>query len=200
MKPQTYPGDDLVPNQYFVTTNSIQLNAKSSEVWPWIVQMGYHRAGWYIDTWWDEFAIKYFWPLVVPKDARPVFKPPANHIVEEYQNLKVGDTVLDGPPGSAFYRVMGLEPNQHMLLLSDTHFKYSTPPFLHGTRWQLKGFFSWAFILDEIDKRSTHLTIRARIVFEPKFPMILVKPVFVAIDTLHVRAMLKGIKRRVEKN
>lgn len=198
MNTKTYPGDELVPNPYFVTTHSIHINADPSAIWPWIVQMGYHRGGWYIDTWWDEFAIKYFWPLVVPKDDRPEFKPPATQIIDDLQNLKVGDTVLDGPPGSAYYHVMALEPNQYMLLRSISHFKYATPGFLQNTRWELKGSFSWAFILDKVDETATRLTIRARIIFEPRFPFILIKPLFVAIDTLHVRAMLRGFKKRVK--
>jgi len=125
---QIYPGDELVPNPYFVTTQSIQINAAVSAIWPWLVQMGYHRAGWYIDTWWDEFLNKTFWQWVVPKYARPEYRPAARRILDEYQNLKMGDTVPDGPPDTAFYRVMELSPNQNLVLLSDSHFKYMPPP------------------------------------------------------------------------
>lgn len=41
------PGDDLVPQASFNATRGITVDAPPESVWPWIVQMGYERAGFY---------------------------------------------------------------------------------------------------------------------------------------------------------
>ena len=41
------PGDDLVKRASFNATRAISIDAPPEDVWPWIVQMGYRRAGFY---------------------------------------------------------------------------------------------------------------------------------------------------------
>jgi hypothetical protein len=41
------PGDDIVPTASFNATRAITIEAPPQLVWPWIVQMGYRRAGFY---------------------------------------------------------------------------------------------------------------------------------------------------------
>jgi hypothetical protein len=41
------PGDELVPKASFNATRAITIDAPPELVWPWIVQMGYRRAGFY---------------------------------------------------------------------------------------------------------------------------------------------------------
>ena len=43
----TMPGDELVPRASFEATRAITIEAPPEPVWPWIVQMGYRRAGFY---------------------------------------------------------------------------------------------------------------------------------------------------------
>jgi hypothetical protein len=47
----TYPGDDLIVDPRIALTYTIQVAVKPAQIWPWIIQMGYHRGGWHIDTW-----------------------------------------------------------------------------------------------------------------------------------------------------
>ena len=42
-----FPGDDLIPDPYTVTTMATTIDAPPSAVWPWLVQMGCDRAGFY---------------------------------------------------------------------------------------------------------------------------------------------------------
>ena len=44
------PGDDLVRARW-QTTRGVPIAAPSQDVWPWIVQMGYGRGGWYSYDW-----------------------------------------------------------------------------------------------------------------------------------------------------
>ena len=41
------PGDDLIPDANVVDTRAVDIDASPDAVWPWLVQMGYGRAGWY---------------------------------------------------------------------------------------------------------------------------------------------------------
>jgi hypothetical protein len=41
------PGDDIVPKASFNATRAITVDAAPEMVWPWVVQMGYRRAGFY---------------------------------------------------------------------------------------------------------------------------------------------------------
>jgi hypothetical protein len=46
-----YPGDELIPDPAHFSTMATTLPAPPERVWPWLVQMGYDRAGWYS---WDK--------------------------------------------------------------------------------------------------------------------------------------------------
>ncbi len=100
----------------------VDICAKPEHIWPWIKQMGYHRAGWYIDTWWDEMAQTHLWPRIVPKEARGTYQPPADEILPEYQSVATGDIVPDGPPGSAYYEIVEMQACRLLLLHATTHF------------------------------------------------------------------------------
>lgn len=41
------PGDDLVLSPSFCATRGITIAGRPEDIWPWLVQMGYHRAGFY---------------------------------------------------------------------------------------------------------------------------------------------------------
>lgn len=41
------PGDDLVPNPTFNATRAITIAAPPERIWPWLVQAGLTRGGWY---------------------------------------------------------------------------------------------------------------------------------------------------------
>src|SRR4029078_2931093 len=40
------PGDELVPDAPVMDTRSIEIAAPPSDVWPWLVQVGYGGGGW----------------------------------------------------------------------------------------------------------------------------------------------------------
>ena len=44
---RSMPGDDLVANPNFVATRAITLRGRPEDIWPWIAQMGFDRAGYY---------------------------------------------------------------------------------------------------------------------------------------------------------
>jgi hypothetical protein len=194
-----FPGESLIKDPMLDLYYEIEIGAKPEEIWPWMQQFGYHRGGWYIDTWWDKFEQKYFWPFVVPKEARGTYIPAASKILPEYQNISEGDIIPDGPPGSAFYEVVGVKENRLLLLYATSHFKYVAPQFVYKTKFAPNGAFCWAFIIREIDNDRSRLISWWRTEGYPKAGFILIKPFIKLVDGAHQREILKGIKKRVEK-
>jgi hypothetical protein len=45
------PGDDLLPEA--ASTRAIPIAAPPEQIWPWLVQLGYGRGGWYSYDWID---------------------------------------------------------------------------------------------------------------------------------------------------
>ena len=68
------PGDEIVPNPSFNATRAITIDAPPELVWPWIVQMGYRRAGFYTYALLDNAGYE-----------------SADRVLEEYQPPKIGD-------------------------------------------------------------------------------------------------------------
>ena len=86
------PGDEIIPKADS-TTRAITIDARPEGVWPWLVQLGYGRAGWYSYDWIDNDG-----------------KLSADQIVPELQNLEVGDQILMLPGFGP--KVRGIKPNE----------------------------------------------------------------------------------------
>lgn len=184
-------GDELIPHPMLETTHAITIKASPADIWPWLVQMGYDRGWWYTDARWYQWVDKYIWHTSHP--ASP------DHIIPELQRLEVGDTVLDGPPGTAFFTVATLEPEHVLALFSTTHILMMAPASLRDNpKFGLHGEFSWVFILDEKEEGMTRLIVRTRASYEPKMFRMLTRPVLFPADFLMARMMLQSIKQRVE--
>ena len=71
------PGDDMPPAAAASSTRAITIDAPPGAVFPWLLQIGYGRGGWYSYDWIDN-------------DGRPSVE----RIVPELQGLAVGDQVV----------------------------------------------------------------------------------------------------------
>jgi len=89
------PGDELLEDASS-RTRAITIDAPPEQVWPWLVQLGYGRAGWYSYDWIDN-------------DGRPS----ASRVVPELQRLEPGDQILMVPGMGP--RVLAVEPNRYLL-------------------------------------------------------------------------------------
>ena len=96
---QRMPGDEIVRRPVFNATRAVTVNARPEDVWPWIVQIGFHRAGWYTYDLLDNFG-----------------RRSAERIVPELQHLEVGDLIPFAPGKDAGPRVKELQPNRWMVL------------------------------------------------------------------------------------
>jgi hypothetical protein len=50
------PGDEVIPHPMVEWTRGVTVRTTPERVWPWLVQMGYGRGGWYTPEWVDLFA------------------------------------------------------------------------------------------------------------------------------------------------
>jgi hypothetical protein len=91
------PGDKIVANPTFNATRAVTIQAQPEEIWPWIVQIGYQRAGFYSYDRLDNDGI-----------------PSSKKIIPEYQSLKIGDKIPVS--ASTYTEVIDLNPNQSMVL------------------------------------------------------------------------------------
>jgi hypothetical protein len=146
------PGDEIDPEPSFSATRAITIQAPPAKVWPWIVQIGTGRAGFYSYDLFDNAA-----------------RPSADHILPQFQSIRVGDWV---PMSSKVnqttgFKVQAFQPNQ-WLLWAKPHSTWAwqlTPIDGGGTRLvtRLKENYDW---------RSPGLALFTVILFEVgDFPM-----------------------------
>ncbi|HEY6029312.1 MAG TPA: hypothetical protein VIU44_02045, partial [Gaiellaceae bacterium] len=93
------PGDEVVPDARGSSTMATTIEAPPEAVWPWLVQMGYGRAGWYS---WDRL------------DNGGV--PSADEIRPEWQEIAVGDRLPSTRDGRSWFEVVELEPERALVL------------------------------------------------------------------------------------
>jgi hypothetical protein len=89
------PGDDLLPVAAS-TTRAVSVAAPAEQVWPWLLQIGYGRAGWYSYDWIDNDG-----------------HPSADRIIPELQVLTVGDQIPMLPGMGP--RVREIQPNRYLV-------------------------------------------------------------------------------------
>jgi hypothetical protein len=154
------PGDEIVRDPIEVDTRSIIIDAPTGAVWPWLVQMGFGRGGWYS---YDRMDMK----------GRS-----AEAIVPELQSLAIGDLVPTHPGGGFEVRV--LEPERALVLYLDDEIVARQSAANDGpslvtespglavsgalSSAAMPGRFasSWAFVLEPLPGGRTRLVERFR--------------------------------------
>jgi hypothetical protein len=92
------PGDGDVPRPTFNATRGITVAATPEQIWPWLIQIGVGRAGWYSYDWLDNLG-----------------RHSAERIIPEFQHLAVGDVMPMSPDGKHGNVVKAFESNRWML-------------------------------------------------------------------------------------
>ncbi|MES9538565.1 MULTISPECIES: hypothetical protein [unclassified Actinomadura] len=148
-----YPSDDLIENATSQSTMATSLPAPPEAVWPWLVQMGNGRAGWYS---WD----------LLDNGGRPS----SDRVVPEWQDLAVGDRLPAVPSGEMYFRVEVLDPGRTLVLRSDLELPSGRSFDPRGPRPRAYSDGIWAFHLRPLPDGCTRLVVRTRGRGEPSVP------------------------------
>jgi hypothetical protein len=196
-------GDDLIDDPGIVETRSLRVDAPPSVVWPWLVQMGYGRGGWYS---YDRMDMK---------------GSSAREILPEFQDLKVDDLVPTDSGGGFVAKIV--EPDKALVLYLDTELvngPASTPAegeepeaadvdeavpgglAVAGAMGEMsmpefKG--TWAFILEPEEGDKTRLVERFRLrTVDAGMPQKLGMPIMGYGVFAMTRKHMLGVKERAE--
>ena len=199
------PGDDLVPSPLVQTTHAVTIHAAPEQVWPWLMQIGQGRAGFYSDSrFWDR-CVDWYYRLLSreqPGEAPVGYHVEvADRVVPAWQNTQVGDIVADGPPGTAYYVVRQLETNEAFVLFTDTHLPHLVPARLRDMpRLGIFGEISDAYLLTAPERGQTRIVRRMRLTCGPwPFWAFAVPIVLSWGEAITARNFLRGVKRRAEQ-
>lgn len=169
------PGDELVQAAH-TSTRAITIHLPPARVWPWLLQLGQDRGGFY------SYAL--LENLVGTKmENVEVLRP-------ELQRWKVGDKLWMYPPdrlGGAGHAVLAAIDEEHALVFRTRRLG---SPRLDGT---------WAFVLTPIDDQDTRLIVRGRASdahgLAPRvFELLIFEPIHFMME----RKMLTGIRANAE--
>jgi hypothetical protein len=163
------PGDDLTPDAGTVTTRAVTIRAPATAVWPWVVQMGQDRAGFYTHNW-------------VERLLRSGI-PDVDEIHAEWQHLEPGDLMrtnrdIGGKPMG--WPVLAVDPGRSIVVRSR-----SLP------------VGAYAFVLLPIDDTSTRFIVRDRATWKRRewlFKVFVYEPLHAYMET----GLLQGLRQRAE--
>ncbi len=172
-------GDEHVPDPTIVATHACTLPAPPRDVWPWLLQVGWHRAGWYTARWVDRLLFPDNWPS-------------ADRLVPELLHLEVGDFVPDGSPNTQCgFVVVDAQPEHHLVLRSTTHLPLA---------WRRRGLaqveWTWTFVLRPVPE-GTRLIFRWRAKTSPWWLTVGAHTFLLPADFVMSRSMLRGLDARV---
>lgn len=174
------PGDELLPAAKGQDTYGVTLPASPGQIWPWLVQMGCGRGGWYAQDWLDNGG-----------------QPSAERILPEFQALAPGQILAATPESPEGFEVLGLEPRRCLMLGScfDLAAKRQVPfaDPLPDTYWRV----SWVFGLEALGANETRLWARVRVDYAPArigLRLLWLRP----LHALMQQSQLQHLRQRIE--
>jgi proline iminopeptidase len=146
-----YPGAELIPGGTRGATMAVTIDVPPAQVWPWLLQMGYDRGGWYS---WDHLDN---WGQSSVKTIHP-----------EWQQVAVGDRLPSMPDEKAWWEVAALQPERFLGLRASVDLLMR--PF--DSTVARPRFFSdslWGFQLKELPGGRTRLVVSGYWCLQPRW-------------------------------
>lgn len=178
-----YPGSGLVPEGKRAPTMAVTIGATPQKVWPWLVQMGWDRGGWYS------------WDLLDNAGRRSAIQ-----VHPEWQDLAVGDQLKFCALGRVLdaYRVAVIEPNRFLGLYGYTDLrgrwldpsKPRPPTYMEAI---------WGFLLNELPDGRTRLVIGGYQTFRPRWVERFAPWFLLAMSWPMQARMMAVLKRNIER-
>jgi hypothetical protein len=170
------PGDELLARPRFAKTHATTIEAPVERVWPWLVQMGARRAGWYSFDFLDNGRT-----------------PSAERIIPELQTLSVGDIIPALPNTSEGFAVLAMDAPRSLVLGDPSLLPGGARPA--GAPPQKT---TWAFLVEPIGTAATRLTVRARAEYALDPKMVIMAPLLGVAHEVMERRQLYNLRRRAE--
>ena len=136
---RSLPGDAIITNPQFISTRAVTIDAPAPDVWPWLVQIGYGRGGFYSYDWLENAFARLL-------GGTPGYRS-ADRILPEFQSLQPGDFIPSAPPDLLGGRVADVAG-------------WTVEHLDPGRALVLRGW--GAFVLEPMSPRRTRLIIRTR--------------------------------------
>jgi hypothetical protein len=196
------PGDEVIPHPMIEWTRGITVRSTPEQVWPWLVQMGYGRGGWYTPEWVDLLANRWVF------GAKSRYPRSSSRLLPEYQHIAVGDLICDGPDFASYFRVQRVDPYEALVYRSIRHplrgspIDITDPESPRRVEQQLLTSgtyfdFTWTLVLSAVSSHQTRLLVRTRAIYSPQALRLLAVPLGL-FDATYGVAMLRAIARRAE--
>lgn len=179
-----FAGDEIIPDAAMIYDRQILIRATANDIFPWMVQLGKGRGGWYMPAILERFL--------------PRGWPASRSVESRWQTLAVGDRVPDyGFSADDYFDVVRLERPNCLVYKSE---RYGT-------------VFTWALLLHESSpdtpgrvlgqqsgiETTMHLRFRGKIRSTGWRRRVIVWAGG-WMDYLTTAPMLRGLKERVEKS
>ena len=165
-------GDELVAEPDLTATRAITIHADVDDVWPWIVQLGQGRGGFYS---YDSLE------NLIGCDIHSALQ-----INPDWQHLDVGDAVRLAP--ELALKVAVAKPPRTLVLQGGVMPGTTIAPY----------DFTWTFDLSPVSAATTRLVVRERYAYTRWWARSMVEPLTV-VSFLMSRRMLHGIRDRAEQ-
>lgn len=165
------PGDAVLADARYSLTHALDIEAPPSLVWPWLMQLGCDRAGWYSIDALDHGGV-----------------PSVDHLVPAWGERRIGDDVATTPANDSFYRVLAVEKDE-LFVIGGTAERL-------GGRIEM----AWSFVLEPIGADATHLVTRVRARGAPRWSEWFQGAVlFPPVHSLMQHVQLSTLKRLAER-
>lgn len=166
------PGDDVVTPSFHTVDRAVVLAAPPAAVWPWLVQLGKGRGGWYAPGWLER--------------AIPVARRGSRVIRPELGRLVVGDVVPDWGPASL--ELLARDEGSH-LVYGGIH---PGDPGAGGP------MMSWLILLRPVDGGRSRLLMRLRFRRPRRLLLRVALPAVGGfVDYLTMVALFAGLRERL---
>ena len=178
-------GDALLPDASAQITQAITIAAPPQRIWPWLVQMGGGRAGFYSLDMLDNGG-----------------KPSARELHPELARLAVGDVIAARPDGQDGFEVLQLEPERTLLLGGLFDAAAHRQLAFAAVRPQRYWHVTWAFVLQPLDDRHTRLLVRARAAFPSsgRLHALFIRPVHRLMQSVQLRNLAARAEGRLRRD
>ena len=147
-----YPGAGVVAGGRRTSTMAVTIDAPPSQVWPWLVQMGCDRAGWYSFDRLDNGGVA-----------------SGDRVHPEWQQLARGDRLAATQGGGVWFDVAAIEPERFLALRSSLDLGRRGRPYEpSGPRPRHFSDSTWCFRLDRLPADRTRLVVSGYTASSPR--------------------------------